>query len=359
MSSSHTSATGSQRRSRRRRRRSCSASIPTQRGYGRSARCWRPAGAPGSGPRRPSSAHCRAAIDATADACVAVKPQLACFERLGRSGRTALGEVVDHAHDAGLLVLADAKRGDIDVSAAAYAQALVGTTPTPFGDVEGLWRANAFTANPYQGVDSLQSFVDHARPEARGASVLVRTSNPGAADLQDLRLDGGEMVADRPAGRWSRGCRTWARVRTRRRLRGYRRHGPGASCTAPRADAVDAVPASWRSAPKEDASRTWPPPSRRVARACPVTSSRGIVNAYEASRAAPAVAARREAERLRELRMGAWRLNPMILAARALADVGRGSGAPYPRRAAMIYRSARRWLAPAALAVAAAALLQR
>src|SRR3954451_23166421 len=69
-------------------------------------------------------AHCRAAIAAVADACVAVKPQLACFERLGAVGWHALEKVTRDAQEHGLLVLADAKRGDIDVSAAAYAQAL-------------------------------------------------------------------------------------------------------------------------------------------------------------------------------------------------------------------------------------------
>src|ERR687894_19522 len=91
------------------------------------------------------------------------------------------------AREAGLLVLADAKRGDIAVSAAAYAQALVGSTPTPFGAVEGLG-ADAFTANPLLGVDSLEPLVDGARAAGAGVFVLVRTSNPGAADVEDLEL---------------------------------------------------------------------------------------------------------------------------------------------------------------------------
>src|SRR4029434_2465962 len=70
--------------------------------------------------------HCRAAIVAAGPACVAVKPQLACFERLGAPGWEALGRVIEAAHAAGLLVIADGKRGDVPVSAAAYAQALFG-----------------------------------------------------------------------------------------------------------------------------------------------------------------------------------------------------------------------------------------
>ena len=142
--------------------------------------------------------HCAALIDAAGPACVAVKAQLACFERLGAAGWTALAATVEHAHAAGLLVIADAKRGDIDVSALAYAQALVGATPTPFGDVPGLG-ADAFTANPLLGVDALDPFVGCARAADAGIFVLVRTSNPGAADVEDLELAGGGAVWERLA----------------------------------------------------------------------------------------------------------------------------------------------------------------
>jgi orotidine-5'-phosphate decarboxylase len=128
--------------------------------------------------------HCRAAIVAAGPACVAVKPQLACFERLGAPGWEALEQVAAIARDHGLLVLADGKRGDVPVTAAAYAQALVGTTPTPFGDVDGLG-ADAFTANPLLGRDALEPLIDAAAASGAGCFVLVRTSNPGAAELQD------------------------------------------------------------------------------------------------------------------------------------------------------------------------------
>jgi orotidine-5'-phosphate decarboxylase len=129
--------------------------------------------------------HCRAVIDAVADAVVAVKPQVACFERLGAAGWAALAATVRHARDAGLVVLADAKRGDIDVSATAYAQGILGATPTPGAPVPGLG-ADAMTVAPYMGLDTLRSFANVARPAAAGLFVLVRTSNPGAADLQHL-----------------------------------------------------------------------------------------------------------------------------------------------------------------------------
>ena len=137
-------------------------------------------------------------IDAAGPACVAMKPQLACFERLGAAGWSALVAVAAHARAAGLLVLADAKRGDIDVSAAAYAEALVGSTPTPFGVVAGLG-ADAFTASPYLGRDAVEAFVGVARPAGAGVFVLVRTSNPGARDLQELALTHGGPVWERAA----------------------------------------------------------------------------------------------------------------------------------------------------------------
>jgi orotidine-5'-phosphate decarboxylase len=124
--------------------------------------------------------HCRMAIEAAGPACVAVKPQLACFERLGAPGWAALTQTVEAAHDAGLLVIADGKRGDVPVTAKAYAQALVGETPGPYGPVKGL-QADAFTANPLLGRDALEPLLS----AGAGCFILVRTSNPGAAEIQD------------------------------------------------------------------------------------------------------------------------------------------------------------------------------
>jgi orotidine-5'-phosphate decarboxylase len=138
---------------------------------------------------------------------VAVKLQLACFERLGADGWRALEQTVAAAREQGLLVLADGKRGDVPVTARAYAQALVGTTPTPWGDVEGLG-ADAFTANPLLGRDSVEPLVEAADSAGAGCFLLVRTSNPGAADVQDLATADGpvyealaRMVAELGAGR--------------------------------------------------------------------------------------------------------------------------------------------------------------
>ena len=143
-------------------------------------------------------AHCRALIDAAGPACVAVKPQLARFEALGAPGWGALEALVAYAHEASLLVIADAKRGDIDVTALAYSRALIGTLDTPFGPVSGLG-ADMVTVNPLMGADALQPFVSTAREVGAGLLVLVRTSNPSAADIEDLQVEGGGAVWERIA----------------------------------------------------------------------------------------------------------------------------------------------------------------
>ena len=143
-------------------------------------------------------AHCRALIDATARCCVAVKPQLARFEALGPEGWRVLREVVAHARAQGLLVIADGKRGDIDVTAGAYAAALTAGLETPFGHIDGLG-ADLVTVNPLMGRDAIVPFVRAARASGAGVLVLVRTSNPGAADVEDLRLSGGEPLWERLA----------------------------------------------------------------------------------------------------------------------------------------------------------------
>jgi orotidine-5'-phosphate decarboxylase len=142
--------------------------------------------------------HCQALIDATAEACVAVKLQLARFEALAAGGWSALEAVAAHARRQGLLVIADGKRGDIDVSARAYAGALIGGLQTPFGKLAGLG-ADLVTVNPLLGRDAIEPFVTAARAAGAGVLVLVRTSNPGAADIEELELRQGGAVWERVA----------------------------------------------------------------------------------------------------------------------------------------------------------------
>ena len=103
---------------------------------------------------------------------------------MGPEGWRALHEVAAIARRAGLLVIADGKRGDVPVSAQAYAEALLGETSTPWGAIPGLG-ADAVTANPLLGRDAMQPLIDAAARSGAGVFALVRTTNPGAAELQD------------------------------------------------------------------------------------------------------------------------------------------------------------------------------
>jgi orotidine-5'-phosphate decarboxylase len=254
--------------------------------------------------------HCREVIEATAVACVAVKLQLARFELLGAPGWEALEQVAAHARLRGLLVIADGKRGDIDVSAQAYAGALFGGCETPFGELHGLG-ADLATVNPLMGIDAIAPFVASARAAGSGVLVLVRTSNPGAADIEDLRLADGGAV-------WERVAEIVARL--------------GAEAGAGELSDVGAVVGATEPAHLSRARELMPravfllpgvgAQGGRVEDLAPafapgragglITASRSIVNAHMSSEqdagAAGAAAARAEAERLRET---AWALSAL------------------------------------------------
>ena len=119
-----------------------------------------------------------AVVDAVADLVPAVKPQAAFFEQLGPAGCVALASVVDYAADKGLIVIMDAKRGDIGSTAQAYAAAYLGPKP------ESAWGCDCLTVNPYMGDDTLTPFVDAANRSGSGLFVLAKTSNPGSDWIQ-------------------------------------------------------------------------------------------------------------------------------------------------------------------------------
>ena len=130
------------------------------------------------------SRFCCGIIDSVAPHVVAVKPQLAFFETLGSAGIAAFEQVCQYAKRAGLLVIADGKRGDIGSTARAYSEAyLEGDLP----------RADALTVNPYLGRESLEPYLAAARRGGAGIFVLVKTSNAGA-DVQDVVLKDGRPM---------------------------------------------------------------------------------------------------------------------------------------------------------------------
>ena len=131
---------------------------------------------------------CRGLVDAVAPYVVGIKPQLAFFEALGADGIRALEDVCAYARTAGLLVVADGKRGDIGSTARSYAAAYLEAEggSQPLGD--------ALTVNTYLGRDSLEPFVAACRRSGGGIFCLVKTSNPGGADVQDLVLRDGRPL---------------------------------------------------------------------------------------------------------------------------------------------------------------------
>jgi orotidine-5'-phosphate decarboxylase len=134
------------------------------------------------------SRFCRGIIDAVCTYAVGVKPQLAFFEALGSDGMRAFEDVCGYARTAGLIVLADAKRGDIGSTSRAYATAYLeprdGQPPL----------ADAMTVSPYLGRDSVEPLLAACRREGAGIFCLVKTSNEGVADIQDLALSDGRPL---------------------------------------------------------------------------------------------------------------------------------------------------------------------
>jgi orotidine-5'-phosphate decarboxylase len=130
------------------------------------------------------SRFCCGIVDAVAPHVVAVKPQLAFFETLGAAGIAAFEQVCQYAKRAGLLVIADGKRGDIGSTARAYSEAYIEGTP-PLAD--------ALTVNPWLGRDAVEPFLGAVRRGGVGIFVLVRTSNAGG-DLQDAVLKDGRPM---------------------------------------------------------------------------------------------------------------------------------------------------------------------
>lgn len=138
---------------------------------------------------------CCRILDLVAPYTAIVKPQSAFFEVLGATGHIALERIVAKAHSLGLLVILDAKRNDIASTASAYADAA-------FVQL----KADALTINPYLGRDAVEPFIEEARKHHAGLYVLVRTSNLGAGQFQDLVTEDGKVheVVARAVNDWSK-----------------------------------------------------------------------------------------------------------------------------------------------------------
>ena len=236
---------------------------------------------------------CCGIVDAVGPYVVAVKPQVAFFEALGSDGIAALERVSGYARAAGVLVIADAKRGDIGSTARAYAAAFL----EPRDEEPPL--ADALTVNTYLGGDSVEPFLQACRLHGAGIFCLVRTSNAGAADVQELTLSDGrrvwQQVAELVAG--------WGADLTGER--GLSSVGAVVGATAPRvvAEARKLLPRSVLLLPGVGAQGASP---RDVARAFTsgpasalVTASRSVIFAYRGGAEDWRSAAGAEAARLR------------------------------------------------------------
>jgi orotidine-5'-phosphate decarboxylase len=235
---------------------------------------------------------CKGIVDAVGPYVVGVKPQAAYFEALGADGIRALEATCDYARAAGLLVLLDAKRGDIGSTSRAYAEAYLeprdGSPPL----------ADAMTASPYLGLDSIDPFLAACRRHGAGLFLLVRTSNAGAADIQDATLSDGRALWQHVADL----VREWGEPFVGER--GFSSIGAVVGATVPRAvsEARRLLPQTPLLLPGIGAQGATPADVARAFLPGPasalVTASRSVIYAFREQEIDWRVAAGAEAERL-------------------------------------------------------------
>ncbi len=131
-------------------------------------------------------------IDNIYDIVPSVKPQIAMYEKYGIEGLIAFEETIKYAKEKGLIVISDIKRGDIGSTALDYADAHLGYATINEKKFE-TFNSDFVTLNPYLGSDSIEPFIDVCKTYDKGAFVLVKTSNKGSKDIQDLIVDGDKV----------------------------------------------------------------------------------------------------------------------------------------------------------------------
>ena len=146
-------------------------------------------------------------VDHTWDLIPAVKPQIAMYEQFGIEGLKVYERTVRYCQEKGVIVIGDAKRGDIGSTSAAYATAHLGKVKVGSKEYSA-FNTEFLTVNPYLGTDGVKPFVDVCKAENKGIFVLVKTSNPSSGELQDKLVDGRpvyELVADKVV-EWGADC---------------------------------------------------------------------------------------------------------------------------------------------------------
>jgi orotidine-5'-phosphate decarboxylase len=239
-----------------------------------------------------TSRFCRGIVDAVCPHVVGVKPQVAFFETLGPAGMAALEEVCSYARGAGLLVVADAKRGDVASTARAYAETFL----EPRGSEPPL--ADALTVSPYLGRDSLEPFLLACRRDAAGLFCLVKTSNTSAGEVQDVLLADGRPLWQHVA----RLVHEWGEELVGER--GLSSVGAVVGATHPRSvgEARKLMPQSILLLPGVGAQGATPADVARAFTSGPasalVTAARSVIYAFRASGGDWRAAAQAEAARL-------------------------------------------------------------
>lgn len=128
-------------------------------------------------------------VDHTFDLIPSVKPQIAMYEQFGIEGLKVYKRTVDYCKEKGLVVIGDAKRGDIGSTSAAYAAGHIGSVQVG-SKTYSAFDTDFLTVNPYLGTDGVKPFVDVCNSHDRGLFVLVKTSNPSSGEFQDRLIDG-------------------------------------------------------------------------------------------------------------------------------------------------------------------------
>lgn len=146
-------------------------------------------------------------IDCTWDLIPSVKPQIAMYEQFGIEGLKVYKKTVDYCQEKGLIVIGDAKRGDIGSTSAAYAAGHIGKVQVGSKTYSG-FDTDFLTVNPYLGTDGVKPFVDVCKTNDKGLFILVKTSNPSSGEFQDKLIDGKplyELVAEKVV-EWGSDC---------------------------------------------------------------------------------------------------------------------------------------------------------
>ena len=135
----------------------------------------------------------KAIIDAICDIVPAVKPQIAFYEQFGHLGFKAYVDTIDYAKAKGLITIGDIKRGDIASTAEAYSKGHIGMVNVD-GTPQKMMDTDFVTINPYMGGDTIEPFLEDCKTHDRGLFALVKTSNKGSGDIQDIIMNDGSPL---------------------------------------------------------------------------------------------------------------------------------------------------------------------